>query len=183
MKQSKPLKSKEFLILIYTGNGKGKTSAAIGTALRTLAHGGQVAMVQFIKSDKTQRTAVSKMPGIFEKFTLFTMGRGFTWKSEDIHLDQEAARQAWEKSIECLESASYDLVILDEILYAIDAGLIAEESVLSYLKNMNRQCHLVLTGRSASPAMIEAADLVSEIVNRKHPFEDRGLGAQKGLDW
>lgn len=170
------------LIIVYTGDGKGKTSAAIGTAMRTLLHGGAVAMVQFIKNPDADRTAISKLPALIDRFSLYTMGRGFTWKSDDINKDKEAAKQAWEKSKELLERGQNNLVILDEILYAIDSALIAEEELLSFLQTWEPKCHLVLTGRNASAAVIEAADLVSEIQNRKHPFE-KGILAQKGIDW
>lgn len=171
------------LLIVFTGNGKGKTSAAITTALRTVAHGGRAAMVQFLKSPKGfvsgDRIIARKIRG----FDVFTMGAGFTWNTKDRALDRRTTLEAWAQCTDLVVSGRYNLVVWDEINYVIDYGLLPLEPVLDFLRNRPSGVHIILTGRKARREVIRLADMVTEMKDIKHPFRDRGLPAQKGIDY
>ena len=170
------------LILIFTGNGKGKTTAALGIALRTLGHGHNVAIVQFIKGGWS--------PGEFEALKIFgnslrwhSFGEGFTWETQNREKDKKLVRKSWEKALDYLKDNSYKLVILDEINIAIKLGYISSEEVLEGIKSRPELTHVVLTGRGASKLLVESADLVTEMQLIHHPFKEQGVKAQKGIEY
>ena len=172
--------AKNGLTLIYTGSGKGKTSAAFGLALRAAGHGLRVCIIQFIKGQwpTGETKAVSRFADLIE---LHTKGAGFTWTSTEEETRQAAA-QAWQLAMEKALSDRYDLLILDELTYLVSYQLLAEEEVLDLLARRPARLHLLITGRDASPGLIAAADLVTEMKEIKHPF-DTGVAAQKGIEF
>ena len=168
------------LLLINTGDGKGKTTAAVGTAFRALGHGMRVAVVQFIKNK--WRTGERKLGEQTENLIWLTMGNGCTLRSPDRSKDRYAARAAWAKATELLRNEEVDLLVLDEILYAINLGLVSVGEVMSALKVRLPDLHVILTGRNAPAELIEMADLVTEMRAIKHPFE-KGEKGRIGLDF
>ncbi|MEW6298702.1 MAG: cob(I)yrinic acid a,c-diamide adenosyltransferase [Thermodesulfobacteriota bacterium] len=168
------------LILLNTGNGKGKTTAAIGVAFRALGHGLRVGMLQFIKGK--WKTGERKLGEHTAGLTWLTMGRGFTWESEDLERDREAARTAWQTAQHWLTSEEFDLVIFDEITYPVNYGFIAVEDVTRALQDRRAGLHVILTGRAAPPELIAVADLVTDMHPLKHPYQD-GVRAQKGVEF
>jgi cob(I)alamin adenosyltransferase len=172
------------LTIVFTGNGKGKTSAALGLALRASGHKLYVSIVQFIKGSMPtgEVRAVERLKPEVE---LITMGKGFvnyghsTTPMEDHRL---AAREALAAARQRMSSGSWDIVILDEVNTALSLGLIELNDVLKLISEKPLKLHLVLTGRDAHPAVIEAADLVTEMRNIKHPY-DNGISAQQGIDF
>ncbi len=170
------------LIMVHTGEGKGKTTAAMGMVFRTVAHGWPAAIVQFMKSKDDFKYGEQKLAQQFDNLDIFTMGAGFTWNTDNPELDIQTTLETWQKAKECVFSGKYRLVLLDEINYVIDFKFLAEQEVLEMLNNKPAGLHLILTGRNATPAIIEKADLVTEMVNIKHPYE-KGIMAQKGIEW
>lgn len=168
------------LLMLHTGDGKGKTTAALGLALRAIGHGLPVAMVQFIKSGQRTGEALAAAR-LSPDFTLHTLGCGFVfdqWSPRDI----AAARQAWEVAAEALASTHWRLVILDELTYCLREDVLPVTSVLDRLARRPAGMHVVITGRAAPAALIDAADLVTEMVAVKHPF-DAGVPAQRGIEF
>ncbi len=169
--------------MVFTGNGKGKTSAAMGVALRAVGQGFRVLMIQFIKGSwhYGELDAAKMLGGAFE---IRPMGRGFvkvgTEKPdpEDVRLVEEA----WRAAVEAMQSGLYQLVIADEINYAIHYGMLPIERVLADLAARPESVHVICTGRNAHPKLVEAAGLVSEIKEIKHPFH-QGILAQRGIDY
>jgi cob(I)alamin adenosyltransferase len=172
-------KQRTGLLVINTGNVKGKTTAAIGTAFRALGHGMRVAVIQFIKG--RWRTGERKFGEQTENLIWLTMGNGCTLRSANRSRDHDAARSAWEKAQEFLHHEKLDLLILDEILYAISLDFVSSAEVIAALKVRRPDLHVV-TGRSAPAELIEIADLVTEMRAIKHPLE-KGLTGQIGLDF
>jgi len=168
------------LLHVYTGQGKGKTTAAFGVALRAMGWGQRVAIVQFIKGKwKTgERAYAESIP----QLTFFVMGRGFTWESDDLSRDTKAAVEAWKKSKELIQSAEYDVVILDELTYVINYGFVPLAEIVETIKGRPVRTHVIITGRKASPELIEMADLVTEMQSIKHPYQN-GIPALRGLDF
>ncbi len=172
------------LLIIYTGNGKGKTTSALGAAFRAVGQGMKVLMVQFIKGSwhYGELDAARMLPE--EPFQIVPMGRGFvkvgTEKPDPA--DVEMVRRAWEYGKEKLFGGQYDLVILDEINYAIHYGMLPAEQVAEALGRRPGNVHVILTGRNAHASLIEMADLVTEMKEIKHPFE-KGILAQRGIDY
>jgi cob(I)alamin adenosyltransferase len=168
------------LVLINTGDGKGKSTAAFGTALRALARGWKVGVVQFLKSGEWRvgEETVGSQLGI----DWWALGDGFTWDSEDMEESEAIGREAWEVAKEKIASGDYDLVILDEVTYPINWGWIALDDVLATVAGRPDNVNLILTGRDAPAGLIEAADTVTEMVKVKHAF-DRGVMARRGLDY
>jgi len=167
------------LVIVYTGDGKGKTTAALGMAMRAVGRGMRVAMVQFIKAEAVgeHAAAVRLAPGL----EIFRMGRGFVIGPATAD-HQAAAREALDFARRCLRGGRHDMVIADEILDAVGLKLIAAEYVELLLADRPPEAHLVLTGRGAWPGLIERADLVTEMRSIKHPF-DRGVEAQEGVEF
>jgi cob(I)alamin adenosyltransferase len=168
------------LLMVYTGKGKGKTSAALGTVFRALGYGWKAGVVQFIKGKwKTgERVFADTLPGV----DFHVMGEGFTWESDDLSRDKRAAEAAWARGKAMIESGEYPLVVLDEITYAIHFGFISEEDVLRGLQNRPRGVNVIVTGRNAPESILEAADLVTEMTNVKHPYQ-KGIKAKVGIDF
>lgn len=169
--------------MVFTGNGKGKTSAAMGTAFRAVGSGFKVLMIQFIKGSwHYGELDAANMLG--DGFQIRPMGRGFvkvgTEKpdSEDVRLVEEA----WRTSVEAMSSGKYDMVVLDEINYAIHYGMISIDRVVADLQARPEKVHVICTGRNAHERLIEAADLVSEIKEIKHPYH-KGILAQRGIEY
>jgi cob(I)alamin adenosyltransferase len=168
------------LLVVYTGQGKGKTTAALGLCFRALGRGMRVAVVQFIKGKwKTgERLFAEKLAGL----TFLVMGRGFTWDSDDLSKDKEAAEGAWRQARSLIASGEHAVVILDELTYVINYGFVPVEEVLEALEHRPRHVHVVVTGRNAPEALVARADLVTEMQNIKHPFA-QGRTAQLGIDY
>ena len=171
---------KEPLVLLYTGNGKGKTTSALGVTMRAWGRGWDVVWLQFIKSRTSHygETRAAERMGI----EMIPLGDGFTWLSKDIDHDIALARECWALAREKLESGRYDLVVLDEITYPITYGWLDVDEVIASLRARPANVHVILTGRDAAPERVTYADLVTEMTEVKHPFQ-RGLKAQPGLDY
>lgn len=168
------------MLIVNTGDGKGKSSSAFGVMLRAVARGWNVIVIQFIKSDKWQ-TGEKKMA---EKLgvTWITGGDGFTWESDDMDATAQAARDAWEKAAEAISSGDYDLVILDEATYPVTFGWIDGDVFVEALTRRPAHVNVIITGRDADERLIEIADTVTEMHKVKHAF-DVGIVARKGLDF
>ena len=173
---------KKGLVIVHTGNGKGKTTAALGLALRAVGQGLKVCMVQFIKG--SWKYGELRAPEFLPGFEIHPMGRGFVDLGakephpEDVALGRRTLAAAREKVL----SGEYGLVILDEVNYAVTYGLVDVADVLSLIRDKPPALHLVLTGRDARPEVIEAADLVTEMREIKHPFQ-QGIKAQRGVEF
>lgn len=182
---TQPKTPRQGLTLIFTGDGKGKTTAAVGLTVRAAGNRMRVFFLQFIKGQwKTgEREILRGIPGV----DLEVSGRGFTiehLRNPRIPLEDHAAAAAhgWQVAQQIVREGEYDLVVLDEILGAITAGLVPLEEVVELVRSKPPTLHLVLTGRGAPPALVEVADLVSEMQPIKHPF-DRGIKAQRGIEF
>ena len=149
------------LIIVNTGNGKGKTTAALGVALRACGYGMKVTMLQFFKG-KWKYGELRSAPKL-ETLEIRPMGQGFTWESKDIEVDKRMVREAWQAASAEILSGKYDLVILDEINYALSYGFLPVEDVVDFLKKKPPMLHVILTGRDAKPEIIEIADMVTEM--------------------
>lgn len=173
-------KRPESLVLVNTGDGKGKTTAALGTAFRAAGRGWRVCVIQFMKDErwKTGEQEAAGKLGI----EWWTLGDGFTWDSRDMNVTEAKARAAWEAAAEVIGRGEYQLVVLDELTYPITWGWVEERDVLDVLRGRPSHVSVIVTGRDASPGLIELADTVSEVVKRKHPFDD-GVAALKGIDF
>lgn len=172
------------LIIVHTGPGKGKTTAALGTALRAVGQGLKVLMVQFIKGSwHYGELDAAKMLGE-DRFRILPMGRGFVKvgaekpEAEDVRLVEEA----WKFASEKIQSREYDLVILDEINYAISYKMLDAGRVVEALRRKPENVHVILTGRNAHPSVVECADLVTEMREVKHPYQ-KGIVAQRGIEY
>jgi len=169
------------LIIVYTGNGKGKTTAALGLAFRTIGHRWKVCMIQFIKS-KTN-CGEHKIKKYLDKlYTFHVLGKGFILNEEDVNSNQNAARNAWNKAKQIISSNEYKLVILDELTYLISYNLIDEKEIIDFLINKPENMHIIVTGRIAPASLIDKADIVTEMREIKHYF-NQGFAAQKGIEW
>lgn len=170
------------LLIVYTGSGKGKSTAAFGTMFRMVGYGRKVGVVQFIKAPEWQtgeRKAAEAFSGLVE---WHTMGEGFTWDTQDRQRDIDSCRKAWDKAKELLKRDDLSLVILDELNIALRYGYLPLEEVLQVLGQRPAMQHVIITGRNAKATLIEAADLVTEMTLIKHPF-DAGIKAQKGIEY
>jgi len=169
------------LLVVHTGTGKGKSTAAFGLALRVLGRGGRVGVVQFIKGawHTAERDALAKFD---RQIAWHTMGEGFTWDTQDRARDVAAAERAWAKARELLADASFALVILDELNIALRYDYLDLADVLGALAARRSDLHVVVTGRNAKPELIAAADLVTEMTLVKHHFA-AGVKAQPGIEF
>lgn len=179
--QNPPSQGKKGLVLIFTGEGKGKSTAAFGTVFRALGQGLKVGVVQFIKGpwQTGEKIAAEKWPGQLDWHTL---GAGFTWDTKDREKDLQTARAAWKKCLEFLHDPQHDLVVFDEIIYCLEYDFLSTPELIAELRRKPAMKHVILTGRGASPELIEAADLVTEMKNLKHPYQ-KGILAQPGIDF
>jgi cob(I)alamin adenosyltransferase len=169
-------------VLVNTGDGKGKTTAALGLALRAVGQGLRVLIVQFIKGNwpTGELQAVARLG---PELTMMTMGKGFTWQHENSDVDRQAAAEAWEVCRRALTSGEYDLVVMDEINYVIAYDLLDVAEVVAALKGRRPDVHVVLTGRDAHADIIAVADTVTEMHLIKHAFEDEGTRATRGIEY
>ena len=174
------LRRAESLLLVNTGHGKGKSSAAFGVLMRGVARGWKVAVVQFIKSGdwNVGEQKVAQQLGV----DWWSIGAGFSWDSEDLTEDQAIANEAWQQAASVLQSGEYQLVILDEITYPINWDWIPLETVVETLRNRAPKTNVIVTGRDAPTAIIDLADTVTEMRNVKHAY-DSGIRAKKGIDY
>lgn len=169
------------LLIVNTGPGKGKTTAAFGLALRMLGHGKKVGVVQFIKG--AWHTGEKDAFAAFgERIVWHTMGEGFTWETQDLARDIAAAERAWSKALELMADPSISLIVLDELNIALRYDYLDLGKVVEALKARRRDLHVVVTGRNAKPALVEAADLVTEMTAVKHHFS-AGVKAQQGIEF
>lgn len=169
------------LLIVHTGTGKGKSTAAFGLALRMLGHGHRVGVVQFIKGawHSAERDAFAAFG---DRVAWHTMGEGFTWETQDLKRDIAAAERAWAKAIELVADPSFGLILLDELNIALRYDYLDLARVVEMLKARRLGLHVVVTGRNAKPALIEAADLVTEMTLVKHHFA-AGVKAQPGIEF
>ena len=168
------------LVLVHTGNGKGKSSSAFGVMVRALGWKQTVGVVQFIKGKwiTGERQFFDRLGGV----TWHTMGEGFTWDTQDRDRDIAAAEAAYAKAVEMMASGDYDLVVLDEINIALRYDYLDVADVIKGLEQRNKRTGVILTGRDAKPELMDYADLVSEMVEVKHPYK-AGIKAQRGVDF
>jgi cob(I)alamin adenosyltransferase len=169
------------LLIVYTGNGKGKTTAALGQAIRAAGHGLRVCFIQFIKGSwhYGELDAIKRFDELID---LHVMGRGFTWKSENLEEDARLARQAWDLACEAIASGRYHIVVLDEFTYLLHYQMLELAPCLETLANRHPNQHVVITGRHAPAELIAAADLVTELQAIKHPYQ-AGIKAQRGIEY
>ena len=170
------------LIIVHTGNGKGKTTAALGMVLRSLGHGYKVAIVQFIKG--AWEPAEKEILGRFSEQLVFkAMGEGFTWETQDRDRDIAKATAAWQASLDYIRDPNYRLVLLDEVNIALKLGYLNIEDVIAGLTEKPEDSHVILTGRGAPSELIDKADLVTEMTLIKHPFREQNIKAQAGIEF
>jgi cob(I)alamin adenosyltransferase len=174
------LKRAPSLVLVNTGEGKGKSSAAFGVMLRALAMEWKVAVVQFLKSGewRTGEEKIGRQLGV----DWHAIGEGFTWDSADLTEDQAVAQEAWRQARALIEGGTHQLVILDEITYPMTWGWIDTDEVVAVIRNRPARVNVVATGRDAPGALIEVADTVTEMRKVKHAY-DQGIVAKKGIDY
>ena len=182
--QEKKLASKteeKGLLIVHTGTGKGKSTAAFGMAMRAVAHGYKIGVVQFIKGDwqSGERDILAKFP---EQVEIHAVGEGFTWETQDRERDIEMSRNGWEKALELIADPDIRLVILDELNIVLRYDYLPLDEICAGLAARPDDCHVVVTGRNAKPDLIEIADLVTEMTLIKHPFR-AGIKAQAGIEY
>ncbi|KOO02698.1 cob(I)yrinic acid a,c-diamide adenosyltransferase [Vibrio nereis] len=167
------------LLLIITGNGKGKSTSGFGTVARAVGHGLNCAVAQFIKGtwDNGERNLLEKLGVEFQ-----VMATGFTWETQNKAADTQAAQQVWQECKRMLQDESINVVLFDELTYMVNYGYIDLEEVVEALNNRPKMQSVIITGRGAHRTLVEMADTVSEVKNVKHAFES-GVKALKGVDW
>ena len=170
------------LILLYTGNGKGKTTAALGQVLRAAGHGFKVAFIQFIKNLENTGEIKAAKKIFAEHLEIYPMGTGFTWDAKGREELHQAAEKGWALAREKVESGEYCMVILDELTYALNYGLLDQDEVIAFLRQKPKKLHVIITGRDASEKLIALADLVTEMKEIKHPYK-KGVKAMKGIEF
>lgn len=169
------------LVIVNTGNGKGKTTAALGVLLRSWGQDMRVVMLQFLKATTGRwgEIRAAERMGV----EIIPLGKGFTWLSENLEQDRALAQACWEQCREKIESDLYDVVIMDEFTYILNYGWVDIVDVIETLQSRNPLLHIIITGRNAPPALIEYADLVTEMREIKHPYKTQGVHAQKGIEF
>ena len=175
-----PKEPKHSLVVVNTGNGKGKTTAALGVLFRAWGRGLHVCMLQFIKSTTGNygENRAAKKIGI----EIIPLGGGFTWLSKDIEKDKALARELWEQCKQRIASGEYDVVALDEFTYPLTYGWLPVDEVIAFLRERPKRTHVIITGRDAPQELIDFADLVTEMHEVKHPFQ-QGIKAQPGIEF
>ena len=175
------------LLIVHTGKGKGKSTAAFGLAARAIGNGMRVGIVQFVKG-KWETGERQVLEHFGDQVTIRTMGEGFTWETQDRARDIAAAKAAWQAACEMIEASRgddprYDMVILDELNIVLRYDYLPLEEVVATLSGRPADLHVVVTGRNAKDPLIEAADLVTEMTVVKHPFREQNVKAQKGIEF
>ncbi len=168
------------LVLVNTGDGKGKSTAAFGTLMRAVARGWKVAVIQFLKSEDwgVGEEKVARRLGV----DWWALGDGFTWDSEDMDRSQAVALEAWRHAQRIIASGEYQLVVLDEVTYPVNWGWIPMEEVVTAVTGRPEKVNLILTGRDAAEEIVDIADTVTEMRKVKHAF-DAGISARRGIDY
>ncbi|KVE74559.1 cob(I)yrinic acid a,c-diamide adenosyltransferase [Burkholderia vietnamiensis] len=169
------------LLIVNTGNGKGKSTAAFGMAVRVLGHGMRLGVVQFIKG--ALHTSERDFLGAVAQCDFVTMGDGYTWNTQNRDADIATARKGWDAARRMIESGEYRMVILDELNTVLKYEYLPLDEVLSTLTGRPEAVHVVVTGRHAPDALIDAADLVTEMRLVKHPYKEQGVKAQPGVEF
>ncbi|MDJ1184183.1 cob(I)yrinic acid a,c-diamide adenosyltransferase [Roseofilum casamattae] len=171
------------LIIVHTGHGKGKTTAALGMVLRSLGQGYKVAIVQFIKGawEPAEKSVLTQWAP--DQLEFKAMGEGFTWDTQDRDRDIAKANEAWQQALTYIQNPEFRLVLLDEVNVALKLGYLQVEDVLAGLSGKPDDSHVILTGRGAPQPLIDAADLVTEMTLVKHPFREQGVKAQPGIEY
>jgi len=169
------------LLIVHTGSGKGKSTAAFGLVLRMVGHGRKSAVVQFVKGawSTGERSVLERFDALVQ---WHSMGEGFTWETQDKARDIAACRRAWDRAMELMREPDLALLVLDELNIALRYDYLSLDEVLAALRNRRADLHVVVTGRNAKPALIEAADLVTEMAVVKHHFA-AGVKAQPGIEF
>lgn len=172
------------LIIVHTGAGKGKSTAAFGMAIRALGQGMKVGIVQFIKGaiPTGEGAFIQQIAAAGMNIEMHTLGEGFTWKTQDRERDIATAQKGWNKAVELMRDPTYDLIVLDELNIATKYEYIQPAVVVEELMNKRPMLHVVLTGRNASPEVVDIADLVSEMKVIKHPYA-HGVRPQRGVEF
>ena len=175
------------LLIVHTGKGKGKSTAAFGLVFRALGNGMRVGVVQFVKGkwETGERHALEKFA---DQVTIKAMGEGFTWDTQDRARDIAAAKGAWEMAKQMIEACRgedrpYDMILLDEINIVLRYDYLPLDEVVEFLNKRPEMLHVIVTGRNAKPELIEAADLVTEMTQVKHPFREQNVKAQRGIEF
>ncbi|MGK7922274.1 MAG: cob(I)yrinic acid a,c-diamide adenosyltransferase [Trichodesmium sp.] len=170
------------LIIVNTGNGKGKTTAALGMVMRSLGHGYRVAIIQFIKGawEPAEKAVFTKWG---EQISFHALGEGFTWETQDRDRDIQKVYEAWNLALTYIRNPEFKLVLLDEVNVSLKLGYLKLEDLLAGLAEKPADSHVLLTGRGAPPELIERADLVTEMKMIKHPFREQGVKAQPGIEY
>jgi cob(I)alamin adenosyltransferase len=178
--QQETREPRKALVVVNTGNGKGKTTAALGVLFRAWGRGYNVCMLQFIKSTTSNygENRAAKKVGM----EIVSLGGGFTWLSKDIEKDKALARELWEQCKTKIASGEYDIVALDEFTYPLAYGWLPVDEVIDFLRERPKRTHVIITGRDAPHELIDFADLVTEMREVKHPFQ-QGLKAQPGIEF
>jgi cob(I)alamin adenosyltransferase len=169
------------LLIVHTGKGKGKTTAALGMVIRAVGHDMRVGIVQFVKGAMT--TGEAAVLARFPEVDFHAMGEGFTWNTQDRARDIATARTAWDEVKRMIADSSYDLIVADELNIVLRYDYLPLDEVLEVLATKGAMTHVVITGRNAPDALIEAADLVTDMTQVKHPFREQGVKAQKGIEF
>ena len=170
------------LVLVFTGQGKGKTTAGLGLVLRSLGHGERVAIVQFIKGGWEPGEARA-LKAFGDQVSWHALGEGFTWETQDRERDQQLVEEAWQTALGYLRDGAVKLVLLDELNVALKLGYIDAETVIAGLNERPELTHVAVTGRGAPAALVERADLVTEMTLVHHPFREQGVKAQAGIEY
>ena len=170
------------LLIIHTGPGKGKSTAAFGMVFRALGNGMKVGVVQFVKGkwETGERAVLEKFP---DQCVIRSMGEGFTWETQDRERDIAAAKAAWSMAMEMINDPSFDMVLLDELNICLRYEYLDLEEVVAALQARREMLHVIVTGRNAKDALIDAADLVTEMGQVKHPFREQNVKAQVGVEF
>ena len=169
------------LLIVHTGKGKGKSTAAFGMVCRALGHDMNVGVVQFVKG-KWETGERKVLEAFADQISIRTMGEGFTWDTQDLNRDIAAARAAWEQAKELMADPEIDMVLMDELNIVLRYDYLPLEEVVETLKNKRPDLHVIVTGRNAKEELIEAAHLVTEMTQIKHPFR-QGFKAQAGIEF
>ncbi|MCU7939192.1 MAG: cob(I)yrinic acid a,c-diamide adenosyltransferase [gamma proteobacterium symbiont of Bathyaustriella thionipta] len=168
------------VLIVITGNGKGKTTSALGTLLRSLGHGHQCALAQFIKGQWD--CGETRFFSHTENLTTFTMNTGFTWNTQDFESDKQAAEAVWKQILPLFSNPDCQLIVMDEITYMFKYNYLDIDELVKVLNNRPEHQNVIITGRAAPQALINIADTVSEITPVKHAF-NQGIKAQEGIEW